>query len=212
MSRKSMQNIRRFSTSRFTRRALAFALPMLLLTIVVATQGMLAFGSRQLESQPTNQRTAKISQAEWPKGVLELVAVNNLQSDEFPKGFEIVVKNISDKPIYYLQINTRFENSKSILGENDGSMILHYGARRLNATASRPESNDSPLEPGQVCTLRVDDTTALNFFTHKGLAIQKRMLEEGTKRILLVAQRVSFGDGTGVVAGSEYPVKKKSMD
>src|SRR5436853_6178163 len=58
------------------------------------------------------ERTYKIYEPNWPKGLLEIKQVNNLQSPSFPKDFEVEVKNISNKPIYAIFIGVIVPESK----------------------------------------------------------------------------------------------------
>lgn len=204
MLKDQLRRLGRSLGSYHTLRVLCFVLLTALPVLDLGAYGLRSYG--QERNAPV--RTLEISKPEWPKGVLELTDVKGLDSTAFPQGFQLAVKNVSDKPIYYFQIFVQFVGSKQVLGENDGVMALYYGAHRLNSNESRPESEDVALQPGETAILKEDPKRAQNFFVHLGAERQAALVANHTGHLKLVAQRVSFGDGTGYLAGSEYPVKK----
>lgn len=204
MLKDQMRHLGRSLGNYRTLRVLSFVLFTALPILNLGAYGLHSQG-QELNSPV---RTLEISKPEWPKGVLELADVKGLDSTAFPQGFELVVKNVSDKPIYYFQIFVQFVGSKQVLGENDGVMALYYGAHRLNSNDNRPEPGDVALQPGETTILKEEPKRAQNFFAHLGTERQAALVANHTGHLKLVAQRVSFGDGTGYIAGSEYPVKK----
>lgn len=197
--------LRHITNARHTRRFIAIALPVLLLVSWIGINAQQEDAQKRALQGGSQKRTLEVVQTHWPKGILELVAVNNLQSEEFPKGFGLVVKNISDKPIYFLKFTILFPYSKPFL-QNVGSMSFYYGPHRLVSFDNRVELGDTPLNPGETHTFTVDEQRARNFFAHLTPTFRANLREQGINYLKLSAQVVNFGDGTGYLAGSPYPV------
>lgn len=195
------------NTVRLSRKFFAILAPITLLTIWLLILGIrsLGWGSNISLEQ---ERTLEINQPTWPKGILELVEVKNLNSATFPKKFQLVVKNVSTKPIYYLQIIVVFPESKRFFEGRAGGFTLRYGNTRLNSAKSLAEPEDVPLNPGETCELGLDDDQPENFFKHLTPEVRSELMTSGIARLKLFAQHVNFGDGTGNLAGSPYPVKR----
>ncbi|MBX3279067.1 MAG: hypothetical protein KF868_13775, partial [Acidobacteria bacterium] len=62
------------------------------------------------------QRRYEIREYEIPNGIIEIVAVKNLQSDYFPTDFEIDIRNVSNKPIYFIEFLAILPEAKQFLG------------------------------------------------------------------------------------------------
>jgi hypothetical protein len=148
------------------------------------------------------ERTCKILESNWPKGVIEVKQINNLQSALFPTNFEIEVKNISNKPIYSIHIATIVHRSGGVpLGFH-----LDYGRRELFDFNHRIEDVDVPLLPGESHILKSDSQWRQDL-----LPMYKdndAYYANDTNRISLVFQRLSFGDGTGYELNRPYPLRK----
>lgn len=158
-------------------------------------------------SQPQSVRKLEINEKAIPKGVIEIVNIRNLQAENFPEGFEVEVKNISDKPIYCIFFNAIFEESRQIYGTRI-MFTLTYGPARLGTTRALAQEGDIPLHPRESVVLE------LNPLHIKGILMQveknSAFATIGRSRVRLVMQHINFGDGTGYMPGGFYPVSRSS--
>jgi hypothetical protein len=181
----------------------------LFLASVAVTFGAIRtpIGGTVADQQPP--RTYEVPEDSWPKQAIELVAVHGLQSTDFPNGFELEVKNVSDKPIYYLHVEVLFPESKSILGEPGGLSFI-FGDNKFTPMESQAEPTDVAIRQG--ATVKLKSEGAVNkFYTHLEPEIRSRLLSMGISRVQIIPQRVNFGDGTGFINASAYPVKKLAL-
>jgi hypothetical protein len=158
-----------------------------------------------------NERIYKINQPEALRTVLteviEIKKVENLQSDDFPRGFAIEVKNISKKPIYFIDIAVVLPNAAP------GGMLigfsLDYGKSRLISFDNRPEPTDLPIAPGETGILKPDVSgQSTRKFLENMLGTSN--IETALSPVVLWFQVINFGDGTGYIVGSPYPAPKAS--
>jgi hypothetical protein len=158
-------------------------------------------------SQSQSVRKLEINEKVIPKGVIEIVSVKNLQAENFPEGFEVEVKNISDKPIYCIYFHAIFEESRQIYGTRI-AFTLTYGPARLGTTRALAQEGDIPLHPRESVVLE------LNPLHIKGILIQAEkdpaFATLGRSRVRLVMQHLNFGDGAGYMPGGFYPVSRSS--
>ncbi len=202
MSNNTFRHTYQLPAFRFARRFIALALPALLLITCFA-----AFVERGL----AQDRALTVKETSWPKGVLELVEVKNLQAPDFPKGFGLVIRNISNKPIYHIWVHLQFPGTEQYSPRGlSGIVSVHFGPTRLMPADSRPEAWDVPLQPGETCTLGIEDERAAKFFHWLDSASKRQLLEHGLRQIVVNAQKINFGDGTGYLAGSYYPVTRST--
>jgi hypothetical protein len=147
------------------------------------------------------ERKIVISEKLFPTGVIEIVNIYNPQSASFPKDFQIEVRNISKKPIYYLNFSGRLPNTKSISEGVGTGFQISYGDGRLITTRSLATSKDVPILPGKTGMMTIRDSHAqnlYNFLTKTG------RFTELTSKVSLVPQFVNFGDGTGYQWNKPY--------
>ena len=192
-------------TLRFNRRITA--LTIVALSVIALFIG--AFGHNRVVSalplQPNEvERTFEISKGEWPTEFLKVEEVINLQSEEFPKGFGIKIKNISKKPIYFLHFEVTLPESKPYVGGEGGAFRLEYGDRKFSGMELRrhAEPTDTALQPGESCVLSLSEDDVKRFFNW--VSRRNEFLANGTTRLTLVLQLINFGDGTGYGAGRNY--------
>jgi len=153
----------------------------------------------------------KIDTRTFKKMPLAVKEVRNLQKQEdWFRDLEIEVQNISDKPIYFISLIIKFPDipaapptmradgttpSKSTTGFG-----LTYGTRRLIDVKNLATPDDVPLKPGETYVFKIPDSRV------KGLEHMKRemnLLPEATNKIDIEFDIISFGDGTGYVAGKK---------
>lgn len=152
------------------------------------------------------ERTYEVSERSTPKGVFEIKKVNNLQSASFPQGFEVEVKNISNKPIYYFEVAASLPET----GAPPLGFRLRYGRQELAIFQDRspvlPEEGDVPILPGESAILVTD--TLLRQDIVPRFKDNDAEYAWATRRVSMFFQMLSFGDGTGYLLNRPYPSKK----
>ena len=156
-------------------------------------------GSRGAQAAQ-QERTCKVYETNVPKGVLEITKINNLQSSSFPQDFEIEVKNISSKPIYYIYIFANFSGS----GALPYGLMLRYGRREL-AGFELAEEKDVPLLPGKSVILGTDTPVRQNIMPR--FKDNDAEWARATSHVNVSFQYLHFGDGTGYMMSKPYPRK-----
>jgi len=179
-----------------------------LLPISLVASGIFdGLSSTTNSSQSPSVRKLEINEKAIPKGVIEIVSIKNVQAENFPEGFEVEVKNISDKPIYCIFFNAVFEESKQILGTRI-MFDLTYGATRLWTTRALAQEGDIPLHPRESAVLKPRPIHI------RGILMQAEkdpaFATLGRSRVVLMMQHINFGDGTGYMPGGFYPVSRSS--
>ena len=168
---------------------------VMLMTLSIASYEV--FPATATSRQTQEEREYKIVQPDWPVGVLELVEIKNLQSASFPDDFEVVVKNVGNKPIYGIDFGLVFRRPR--IGWH-----LLYGDERLSREFNLADSTDVPIKVGETGSLKLTASQVMVF---------KRCIKDGaftdadTKKLLINPQIVNFGDGTGYVINQPYPAK-----
>jgi len=159
-----------------------------------------------------NQRTYKINQPEALRTVLteviEIKKIENLQSDNFPQDFAIEVKNISKKPIYFIEIAAILP--KAVPGGMPIGFSLNYGnSPKLISFDNRPEPTDIPIAPGETGILKgTMGAQGTRKYLEKMMGSSN--IETALSHVVLWFQIINFGDGTGYMVGSPYPRQKVS--
>jgi hypothetical protein len=194
-----------FSTAR-TRESKTSALLAICALLVCLTSALLIENrhwAAKASSVSANDRECKIIELESLKDVLK-VELLNLESANFPRDFEIRVTNLTKKPIYRLYLKSLFPETKQVTGATTG---IHYefGPSRLTDLAELSKATDVSLEPGASVVLSSNADRIEDFMKYFN-ALSFNPSEKITKVILSV-QVVSFGDGTGYIAGDASPAK-----
>ena len=137
----------------------------------------------------------------------------NIDSPEFPKKFQVKIKNLTSKPIYHISINVHLPETEPLMLAPGGIWFeLRFGHPKLvqnslrleDLTESdRKEHPPTPLEPGKSLLLEIDDRVA-EWLREK---IETTFGGDNpvTKNLLLTVQVINFGDGTGYLIGRPYP-------
>jgi len=170
---------------------------------IVAVAGMLLFSlkSSAFSRSQTPKREIKVLKGDFPKDVIEIVEMRNLDSPDFPVDLEIEVKNISTKPIYGILIALYTK-------ANGKSYVAHilYGRTELVDLEQEAIETDVPIPPGQKAVLKPEYGTAkgVNIIHKRGVI----SVEEFSKWILNF-QTVSFGDRTGMAGSKAMDLRSK---
>lgn len=159
----------------------------------------------------------KVKIREFKDAPVVITEVRNLQQEEnWFRDLEIEVKNVSDKPVYYILLVIEFPDIPAPPPERraDGSMplrtftgnFLDYGDTRLANLTELATEKDKPLNPGATYVFRVPEPQV------KGLDYmlrEKNLPPQAADRIELELNTISFGDGSGVIDGLRWAAPRK---
>jgi len=194
-------------TGRFIFTFLGFALSVIIVigNLILPDNETQASGIAQGRVSRVKESTRFIDQ------VIKL-KVNNIDSAEFPKGFQVEVKNVSNKPIYHIFIHVSLPDTEPLRTGGYICFDLHFGHPKLVDSSLRIEDITegeregvplSPLEPGESCLLGIDERLAEMW----GKQIETTFGRDhpAIKNVELSIQVINFGDGTGYLIGRPYP-------
>ncbi|MDT4951969.1 MAG: hypothetical protein QOJ02_107 [Acidobacteriota bacterium] len=128
--------------------------------------------------------------------------VRKLQSETWHKDLEIEVKNISDKPIYFMSAYLIFPD-ESVPNGKSGILLL-YGDPKNAHISWYAEPEDKHLAPGETYVFTIPE------MYRKGLKAKHEKHKEVTKNLELEIAMISFGDGTGFEAGMSRDYRGKN--
>jgi hypothetical protein len=178
------------------------------LTSLAVTLWVVAAATLTLTPAPGSQSRVRAQAAErglellfFPAEALKVVEVRNLNSENFPVALEVVVKNASDKPIYHIGLAGVFSGSAFGTG-------FSYGARRLSDVQEIAAAEDKPIKPGETVILRQQRGVIEGY--RAALREQSALASaiSNSKRLVLVFQTLNFGDGTGYILDTPFPVRE----
>ncbi|MBA2706083.1 MAG: hypothetical protein H0U60_19795 [Blastocatellia bacterium] len=167
----------------------------LLLLIILATasifviKGIYALGQSQSNAQ-ADERKFKVK--EFKDTPLE-VKVKKLQSKTWHKDLEIEVKNISDKPIYFILAYLIFPDDK--VADGEVGIPLTFGKRENIKIMQLADTEDPHIDPGEVYVFTIPEPFRTGF---EG---RHKRYPDLDKNLLLRFAVISFGDGTGFEVG-----------
>jgi hypothetical protein len=131
--------------------------------------------------------------------------VRKLQSETWHKDLELEIKNISDKPIYFIGAYLMFPD-ESVPSGKSGIPLL-YGDSKNAHISWYADPGDKHLAPGETYVFTIPE------IYRKGLKAKHEKHKEVTKNLELEIAMISFGDGTGFEAGMsrDYRGKKSAL-
>jgi len=157
-------------------------------------------------SRLTQERAYKVRKDLIPDDVIEFVEVNNLNAADFPLSLEIVVKNVSAKNIYGVNLFIKFPDS-NINGLNLG-YSLNYGDKRLHDYRNRATPDEDFIPPGKTGIIKMARNKAASFI----YAVEKGDIPlSSTYNVRIDFQTLNFGDGTGYFCKEPYPRKMSQI-
>ncbi|HEY0377782.1 MAG TPA: hypothetical protein VGC87_12725 [Pyrinomonadaceae bacterium] len=128
--------------------------------------------------------------------------VRNLQKEkDWFRDLEIVIKNISDKPIYYISFTIVFPDVPPPADAPAGTtvgVILRFGNRDLQDLRNLAGPEDVSIKPGETYVFTIDKGHAEGF---ENMHRRQNLSPEATKNFYLRFDTFSFGDGTGFEGG-----------
>jgi hypothetical protein len=154
---------------------------------------------------PERKATVAKSRANAAAAVTE---IRHVKDEAWLERLEIEVKNISTKPIFYLQIEVGFPDLVST--ELDGVprmlvMPLSFGRRDLLQKGNSPDLADVAIQPGESYVFKIPEQyrRGLQDRLNRGI-----VPDAAVARIGITVDSVSFGDGMGFRSGVPYPFVK----
>ncbi|HKV36639.1 MAG TPA: hypothetical protein VJP89_20020 [Pyrinomonadaceae bacterium] len=173
-------------------------------SIVVSVIGVLIIASR-----PT------LSSAAWQERILDSSvkqdvpikikikkdkeeSFKDLKNKKWVREFELEITNTSDKPIYYISIDlvtdVKTQGTPLIFS-------LQYGRLELADLSTKARPDDIPIKPKETYVFKL----------HQGqIPAWEKSVSEGrhadATKLLLALQEISFGDGTGYLGNTPYPL------
>lgn len=109
------------------------------------------------------------------------------------------MKNIGEKPIYYLVFALGVPDAK--IANNYQTFVIAYGRVELSDLNNRPTPDDNPIRPGETKVLKIEDVGVRGWDEARAAGLVPRRIR-GAK---LVFQDLKFGDGTGFEGGTGSP-------
>jgi hypothetical protein len=162
----------------------------LLLIASIAAFAVSEKSGQKIQQKP--ERDFKIVELEVPTEAITLKVIGK-ENEDFPRDFEVEVKNVSSQPIYYLLIAGVLPDTKPHLQGLPLGFDLIYGAKSL-ANGERPQTKDIPIKTGQAIRLSIPREAAEGL--RKVLA-NENVPEMASRKIELYFQYLYFGDGSG---------------
>ena len=150
--------------------------------------------AEEIAAAQEGQRERKFKNREFKDIPLAVTKVSNLQSDTWYKDLEIEVKNISNKPIYFILAYLQFRDVP-VPGDGVYGIALTFGKRKNIDYTKDADPLDPHLNPGEKFTFTIPENNI-----REGLKDQHERTPELMKKLELHISVVSFGDGTGFVA------------
>lgn len=126
----------------------------------------------------------------------------DLENDDWPRDLELEVKNVGEKPIYFLLFVLEIPEAK-VNGSHQVFSIV-YGRVELADLNNRPNADDVPIRPGDTNVLKIEDMSIRGWPDQRS----RGLLPPRIHGVRLRFQDLSFGDGTGFFGGTGAPRPK----
>src|SRR5919205_639905 len=186
-----------------SRRNFAAVTALLLLSLVL----VYGFATSRAQSETKGEREFldKIpSQLPIKVKVKNQEKVKDLTNDQWLGDLEIEVKNVGDKPIYFLRLMLVFVDVKKDSGDEIGYSLV-YGRGQLIDIDNRPEPSDVPILPGGTQVFKLHESYV------KGWNWYRTKVEKKThpKKVEIIFSALNFGDGTGFAVSDGKPIPEK---
>ena len=167
---------------------------LLLVVLLFTVVGISSKHSHVDVQRPANmqERQVRIPRSSVNTAV-EIIQLRNLEDPRWNERLEVQVKNVSTRPVYFLEVNLLFPDIVNT--EIDGVprylvLPLTYGRRDLMRKGNRAKPEDLFLEPGES-----------HVFTMPPQYSEMSEPLGKVRRIIARVYSVSFGDETGFKAG-----------
>lgn len=172
---------------------------------VVSVIGVLIFASRPTPSSaPWQDRILESSVKQDVPIKIKIKkdkeeSFKDLKNTNWARDFELEVTNTSDKPIYYISIDlltdVKAQGTPLIFS-------LQFGRLELGDLSTKARPDDMSIKPKEMYVFKL----------HQGqIPAWEKSLSEGlhpdATKLLLVLQEINFGDGTGYLGNTPYPLQ-----
>ncbi|MBI1760629.1 MAG: hypothetical protein HYR56_04250 [Acidobacteria bacterium] len=179
------------------RTVLVLAISSLLSQVSPSTTAANSYLPAKFQTQEPIKR--KLSLAYDPPPVIKLTRISGVDSADFPNDFEVEIKNIGDKPIYFMYLYLDLPEVE--IGGSHWVFIIQYGRGELLELRNTANADDVPIKPGEVHTLKIP-TNQLNNFAKLMKELEPTRSEAlKITKVQLSPFLINFGDGTGYILG-----------
>ncbi len=198
-----------------TRRHIIASVSLALLMLIGVTN-LIVPNNKMWASGIAQDRTYEVREGALLDKVIKIEDIYNINSPEFPKGFQVKIKNVSSKPIYHISVNVHLPDTGPFRLNGDIMIPLVFGHPKLAQNSlrleditegERKEHPLTPLEPGKSVLIGIDDRTGE--YAHKIIETEFGSDNPATKRVELTFQVINFGDGTGYIVGRPFHASGK---
>ncbi|MBA3767570.1 MAG: hypothetical protein H0W99_11395 [Acidobacteria bacterium] len=117
-------------------------------------------------------------------------AIHDLNNEKWPHDFELEITNTGTKPIYFLKM-LLLTGVRGLEGV-ERVFSVQYGTMKLGPVDFQARPEEVPLQPGETYVYRLPD-----ILVESWERARQRENRPDAKRLVLVLQLLSFGDGTG---------------
>jgi hypothetical protein len=182
--------------------------------ILLIAAGSIVFDDKIQASGTAQDRVYKVREGIALDKVIRIEDVYNINSPEFPKGFQLKIKNLSKKPIYSMLINVHLKGTDQFRLRGNIWFEMEFGHPKLSQASLRIEDltqddlKEYPmpsLEPDKSILLGIDDELAE--YVRKQIEMEFGHDNPATKNLDMTVQVINFGDGTSYIIGRPYPNK-----
>ncbi len=144
---------------------------------------------------PATEKTREIKLVEkyFPSAAIKILNIYGEQSTTFPSDYKIEIKNVSDKPIYFVDLVCTLPLARKYYGA-PLSVKLIYGNPNLVTTGRLADPDDVPIKPGETAFLT--PYKKMGQWLYEAMR-DKGIFEEVSYQAILMPQFVNFGDGSG---------------
>ncbi|MGZ8842829.1 MAG: hypothetical protein ACXW18_04150 [Pyrinomonadaceae bacterium] len=125
--------------------------------------------------------------------------VRDLDNENWARDLELEVKNIGDKPIYYLYFQLHVPEAKIQNGYQNFSIV--YGRVALSKWDEKVTSEDVTIKPGETIILKLEENDLRGWDQARDFGFVPKHI----RGIRLVFLDLNFGDGTGFDGGTPWP-------
>jgi hypothetical protein len=131
--------------------------------------------------------------------------VKNLNSNSWHKDLEIEIKNVSDKPIYFMLAYLTFPDQPVPPGGVAGIRLMYGDPKKNGLIDNYANPEDEHLKPGEIYVFTIPE------IDRKGLATRDKKFPQGNKNFVLEFAIINFGDRTGFEAGRSLDLRRRSF-
>jgi hypothetical protein len=177
-------------------------LSLICLTLFFLVKTVLIASRAQSPDEPAQERKLKLK--EFKDAPIVIHKVKNLHSNSWHKDLEIEIKNVSDKPIYFMLAYLIFPD-QPVPADGRAGVRLVYGDPKKNGLIdnyANPE--DEHIAPGETYVFTIPE------IDRKGIAVRDKKFPERNKNLVLEFQIINFGDGTGFEGARKLDLRRRS--